>query len=212
MFQLKALYRVMMNEADAGEAGAPAGGGEPANLLDAPVPAVDPAAPAAEPATVTAPESYTDFEVPEGFELDTEVMAEFTGLAKTLGLTQEQAQGLVGLQNKLMEKSEGARAAALEAALAEQSAQWISEIKADPIMGGAKFEQTISTAHRAVEAFATPELRALLNESGMGNNPEVVRLFASIGAAISEDKIVLPGTQEAPQKRRDADVLFGNIK
>ncbi len=50
---------------------------------------------AAKPAATGAPESYTDYTVPEGFELDKEVKTEADALFKSLNLSQEQAQSLV---------------------------------------------------------------------------------------------------------------------
>jgi hypothetical protein len=159
-----------------------------------------------------APDAY-DFKVPEGFEIDSEVLEQFTGIAKQLGLTQEQAQGVVDLQTKLIEKGEATRQEALQNALDEQASRWADEIKNDPELGGAKFEETTRVALRAVQAFATDDLRLLLNESGIGNHPEMVRLFHAIGLAISEDKVVLPGNAvPPPEQRRAADILFGDIK
>lgn len=194
----------------AAPAAAPVPAGAPGTLLTdaAPAPATD--APAADPAAPVVPETYA-FETPEGFELDEEVMGEFTGLAKELGLTQEKASALVGLQTKLMQKIDAARAEQLDAALVEQSQRWADEVRNDPTFGGQNFDATVATAAKAMQAFGSPELRAMLNDSGLGNHPEVVKLFHRIGTGLTEDKLVLPGGQVDSSAEKDpAKVLWPN--
>ena len=40
-------------------------------------------------------------------------------------------------------------------------------------------------ARRAVRAFGSDQLSDLLNETGLGNHPEMIRAFAKIGAELS---------------------------
>ena len=42
----------------------------------------------------------------------------------------------------------------------------------------------------ALKAFATPELRELLQKSGLGNHPEIIRFMYRAGKAISTDDYV----------------------
>ena len=71
------------------------------------------------------------------------------------------------------------------------------------VLGTAPF-----VAKKALETFGTPELRTLLNESGMGNNPEVIRAFYRVGKAISEDKFV--SGKATPADANDARSLYPN--
>lgn len=156
-----------------------------------------PEAPAA--ATAEAPDQpatpveYTDFAVPEGLEMDAEVLTNFKGIAKELGITQEAAQKLIDLQASLETK----RSAAAEQAQAEQAQQWAAQIKADKELGGENYSKTVETAIKAVEQYGSPELRNLLNETGIGNHPELVKFCHRIGKALSEDGLVMGGTQSA---------------
>ena len=181
--------------------------GQPAPAA-APAPAAPAAtdAPAPAPATAGAdtmlgehiapsvPEAYT-FEPTEGFELDQEVLGEFTGIAKELGMSQENASKLIGLQNKLMQKIEAKRTESINEALEWQKNEWATQVKNDPEIGGDKFDATRAVASKAVQAFGSDQLRALLNESGLGNHPEMVKLFYRIGTGLTEDKLVMPGSQ-----------------
>lgn len=159
------------------------------------------------------PEKYADFKLPEGVQADPAMLAEFNTVAKELGLTQDQAQKLVDLQAKTSLADDTARNQLLDKALETQRNQWADQIKNDPDVGGAKFEATLATAQKAMQAFGSTELRQLLNESGIGNHPDMVKLFHKIGSAISEDRMVIPGSDAAEtDNKRAADVMFGDVK
>jgi len=57
-------------------------------------------------------------------------------------------------------------------------------------------------AKKALDSFGTPELRTLLNESGIGNHPELIRFMVRAGKAISSDTFVA-GERGAAGARRD---------
>ncbi len=167
-------------------------------------PAADPAkgeAPKADEAKA-APEQYTDFTVPEGYTMAGELGTEFKSLAKELNLTQEQAQRIVDLDVK--------RAQAQTESLYRTSAEWQASAKTDKEFGGANLEQNVAIAKKAMDAFGTPELRKLLNDSGLGNHPEVIRVFYRAGKAISEDRFVPGGTGDPKGPRDSAKALYPN--
>lgn len=158
------------------------------------------------------PETYEPFTLAEGFEMDEEVGAEFASLAKELGLTQKNAQRLIDLQNKLEGGKEEARREYLEGLLTEQRTRWANDLKNDPDFGGENYQQNVSTAIKAMQAFGDDEVRTLLNESGIGNNPAVVKMFHKIGLAITEDRFVMPGsTTKTADAKRAADVMFPGV-
>lgn len=179
--------------ADAPPAAAPA--------ADAPAaqPAADPSAATAQdkpddptkPAVEGAPDAYSDFTTGEGFELDAAVLSDFQSLAKELNLSQASAQKLIDLQGKL----EAARATGAQQAITAQAEAWAKAVENDAELGGEHFEATRETAAKAIQQFGSPELRQLLNETGLGNHPELVRFCQRIGKALSEDNLVLGGTQ-----------------
>lgn len=129
---------------------------------------------------------YEAFTLPEGVEVNETDMAEFGNVARELGLTQEQAQRLL--------THEAERIAASNAAVAEQyaerSAKWASDAKADKEFGGDAFDQSVSVAMTAMEKFAGDDVRELMNETGLGNHPGVIRMFWKIGQSIANDGIV----------------------
>lgn len=137
------------------------------------------------------PEKY-DFTMPEGMQLDAEFAGKVDPILRELNLTNEQA-------NKLASAFAEHRASETQRqhdAYAQQIETWGKEAQDDKEYGGAAFEENVKLAQKAIGAFGTPELKALLNPRdenenpnglGLGNHPELIRVFVRIGKAIGED-------------------------
>lgn len=216
---MKLLGRVYMNEApaDGGQGGgapapaaAPAADASPApaegSLLTPPAPA-DAAAPdspktpeqiqqdadaaAKLKAETSAPEAYEDFTLPEGMEMDADVLGEFKSLAKELNIPQAKAQKLIDFQTQLATK----QAEQYQAAVIKQGQDWAAEVRNDPVLGGENYEKSVESAIKVIQSFGDPALTEFLKSTGLGNNPALFKFCHRISAAISEDKFVMPGSQ-----------------
>ena len=176
------------------------------SLLATPAPesAVEAPPPDVETPSDAAP-AYSEFKAPEGTVLDEAGLAAATELFKEAGLPQEQAQKFIDL------------AVAREKAAAERSARafvdmqnkWVSEIKADPDIGGDKLGATIASATRAIDRLGVPGLKEALDFTGAGNNPAIVKAFARMGRLLSEDRFA-PGHSPAPAAQRSpAEIIYG---
>ena len=152
--------------------------------------------------TLGAPESY-NFQPIENVNLDPGVVDAFAEVAKELDLSQAAAEKVL---NKMAPVLAERSAAQIQAA----QQQWIESSTKDKEFGGEKLQENLSVAKKAMDAFATPELKQLLNESGLGNHPEVIRFMVRAGKAISEDRFVA-GTRGASGPGDDpAKRLFPN--
>lgn len=159
------------------------------------------AAPTTPPAEVPA-EDYA-FEMPEGIELDKTAADEFTAIAKELKLPKDAAKKLVDLEVKRVQGQREQHTALVES--------WAESVKADKEIGGDKLNENLAVARKAIEAFGTPELKELLNSTGLGNHPEVVKAFFKAGKAISEDGFVR-GAPKSPGTESDlAKSLFPSM-
>jgi hypothetical protein len=156
---------------------------------------------------VGAPEAYEDFDFGEGVEVDAAVASEFKDLAKELNLPQAEAQRVAALGAKMAQSW----AAQVNERHAATVAEWGAETQADKEIGGDKLPQNLAAAKKAIDTFGTPELRQLLDMTGMGNHPEVVRVFAKAGLAISEDTFVGSKAQSAPADRAKAMYPNSNL-
>ena len=132
-----------------------------------------------------APDKY-EFQAGEGRQFDDEVIGAFSEAAKEANLPQDAAQ-------KILDKVAPVLEARREAQVAEARAQWAADSKADKEFGGDKLQENLAVAKKARDAFATPALVELLDQSGLGDHPEVIRFFVKAGKAISEDNFVAGG-------------------
>ncbi|MEY0213730.1 peptidase [Providencia rettgeri] len=221
LFQ-RLLFRRLCNEVS--EHGGEGGGGAPAQepapaKQDAPASSDNPAPAGAEPSKTddkanpepkgddkkpvsAAPEKY-EFTAGEGQELDKEAVAAFEPIAREIGLSNEQAQKIVDVYGstimpQIMKQQ--------NEAWQQQTAEWAETIKADKELGSV---ESIGNAQKAMDQFGTPELKQYLNDSGLGNHPELFRIFSKIGKAMSEDGFVSGSSENT---RSTADVLFGDSK
>lgn len=179
----------------ANNSGTPAGNEQ---NKDAEQPAKDPKDDPGKPA-VAAPEKY-EFKAAEGQELDAEAVKAFEPIAKELNLSNEQAQKLVDVYgSKIMPHV----MKQIDEQWSRQSEQWAEQVRADKDLGS---DASIGAAQKAMDKFGSPELKQYLTETGLGNHPELVRIFANIGKAMSEDGLV---TGNSGGAKSAADVLFG---
>ncbi|MEC3731832.1 peptidase [Escherichia coli] len=148
-----------------------------------------------------APEKY-EFQVAEGVELDTEALKEFEPVAREMNLTNEQAQKLVDVYPKILAGVQQRQVEAWQ----QTTEQWAADVKADKEIGGDKLPSNLSAAQRALDQFGTPELKTYLNDTGLGNHPDLVKAFVKIGKAMSEDGMVTGGNDG---QRSAAEVLYG---
>jgi hypothetical protein len=146
----------------------------------------------------TSSETYADFEMPEGVELDVQLMEQAQPLFKELGLNQEQAQKLVDFQAAQVQASQTGQAEAFN----QLKQDWQAQSKSDNEIGGDKFDESVSDAREALGKFGTPELTKLLNDFGVGNHPEMIRFMAKVGNLTKEDVPGNSGSPSTPEKDR----------
>ena len=148
-----------------------------------------------------APEKY-EFKAVEGSDVSTETLTDFSEVAKELGLPQDAAQ-------KILDKMAPALARHQMARMEKVKAEWADTSTHDKEFGGDKLAENLAIAKKAMDSFGSPELRSLLNESGLGNHPDVIRFMYRAGKAISEDGFV-SGASAKAFANTQAKVLFPN--
>ena len=154
-----------------------------------------------------APETYTDFTLSEGVEADKETMDEFKTLAKEENWSQEKAQKLVDLQNKAMIRAGDT----LKQRWNDTQKEWRESTENDKAFGGDKLNESLVFAKSAIKKFGNDAFSEMLESTGMGNHPEVVRFLYKIGKSISEDDI-MAGRAAASGPKDPAKVLFPDMK
>jgi len=159
-----------------------------------------PEAPAPEPEAPV----YGEFKLPDGATVDGASLEQATTLFKEAGLPQEQAQKFIDLAVS----REQAAAQKGQQAFVDLQNRWVSEIKADPDIGGERLTTSLASASRAIDRLGVPGLREALNLTGAGNHPAIVKAFVRLGQMVSEDRF-LPGKDAAPAAPRSpAEVIY----
>lgn len=130
----------------------------------------------------SAPEKYEAFKVPDGIQLPAETMTKFEAKARELNLPQGKAQELIDMATAHVSELGKQQ----ETAHLDMVKQWGEQSKADKEFGGAQFDVNMGVAKQAMAKFATPEFRTVLDATGFGNHPEMLRMMVRVGKAISE--------------------------
>lgn len=146
----------------------------------------------------TAPETY-ELTVPDGAPFDDADIAAIAAEAKALGITNDQAQALVGARAQQ---------------LATYRAELRTQLEADPDLGGANLPMTEVHA-RAGRDYLFPKgtkgsdlVLAWFDKTGLGNHPEFVRAMTRIGKSLAEDRPNTGGGASPNQVTSREDRMF----
>lgn len=145
-------------------------------------------------------EKYTGFKLPEGLTFDTEKLTEFSTVAKELKLSQEQAQKLVDFQSSYVLQQK-------EKALSEyqtQVNQWKEETK--KVLGN-NLEKDLVLVAKVRDRYGSSNLTKLLDDSGLGNHPEIIKFFVNVGKIVSEDSLDV-GKNKTVESKTIAERLY----
>ncbi len=86
---------------------------------------------------------------------------------------------------------------------------WAGDLRKDAEFGGEKYDANVATAVKGLEAVGSPELRKMLDDTGLGSHPDVVRAFWKVGQMVADTAIVT-GQAGTSTRRSFADALYGN--
>lgn len=150
-----------------------------------------------------------ELKLSEGSRLSQEHVAEIETLAKSKGLTNEQAQEMLAREDSLVKSHHDRQLAEHEATVES----WREAAAKDKEIGGANLTQNAEFARRALGGFDTSgELGKLLEVSGFGNHPEVIRVLSKVGRQMQADPLVKGQTGLAPVAKRPQDILYNADK
>lgn len=130
------------------------------------------------------PENPDDYaldkaKVPKGYERSEEFDAAFRTAAFKNGLNDKQAAELYGIIANEIHTERSKPPIRISKTAAQE--QLREELKGD-------YDVSLTHMKRAFRQFATPELTATLESSGLGNHPEIIKMFVRIGQMIGEPR------------------------
>lgn len=144
-------------------------------------------------------------ECPQNIDISDEKMHEFQTLAQEMNISGEQAQRLLDYAaaqtQHLQETTQKTQQKEIE--------NLIKKAESDEEFGGTRMQESLITAQNALQALASDELIELLEDKGLGNHPEIIRLFYRIGQHVSEDKFISTNSGGSQNEKSAADILYG---
>lgn len=153
---------------------------------------------------VAKPEVF-ELEVPKDGLLTKEYVTQFQKDAIAAGLSKDEAKDLLDTQHRAVQDFDSRTKASVEKAKEE----WRNMSRADTEIGGDNFNKTAEISRRVVEKFGNEAFRKLLNESGFGNYPEVLRFLSKVGSAFSEDQLKAGSPSSGGVQKSKEEILFG---
>lgn len=165
--------------------------------------AAEDAARAEEAAKNGVPEKY-EFAAPEGMTLNEEMTGKFSEIAKGLGLNQENAQSLVNLGGELVQQVYSQ----IQEAWDTKREGWAAAALADKEIGADVAKGKDSAAARAFATIATPEMKAIFEETAIGDHPEVLRMFYRLSQRMKEDDFESGGAGMGLKGKGAASVMY----
>jgi hypothetical protein len=137
--------------------------------------------------------------------LDAEAVDRVAEFAKTNKLTQEQAQAILDAQSK----EQAGYVERQQKEIENLKSEWLEEAKRDKEVGGEKLKENAELATRFVEKFGSKELKEFLENTGYGQNVEVIRMLSKAQKQFENDSFVHGKDMGGGQKKSTAEVLYG---
>lgn len=139
-------------------------------------------------------------ELPDDLKVDKELVGELEVFANEHGIPKDKAEEFA---KEIVAKQEASIQTVLDT--------WENESKADEEIGGAKFDENVAVAMKAVDRFGGPQLKSALEETGLGSHPEVIRAFFKVGKAMSDDAMFTSGN-EKPAKKGGIESIYSTME
>lgn len=146
----------------------------------------------------------------EGVEIDKGLADQFTPVFKELGLTQEQADKLVGVYAQRIAADAKTQQEALVEQWQAKVKGWEETARKDTEYGGEHFDANLKIAQQALSKYSSQELNKLLVETGLGSHPDLIRAFVRIGKATAEDRPGQTTAEGSPEAKDLKAVLYPN--
>lgn len=167
--------------------------------------------------------TYEAWKVPEGITLDNDSVSQFTTILADLetkskadhALVQEFGQKAVDFHLNELNKAQEKLTEFYKQHWEKQKIVWKDAFLKDTEIGGNRFQTTVDSALSFIRTHGgTPEQQAefktLMETSGLGNHPAMIRLLANAGRAMSEGKPLAASKPVSAPKSKTA-TLYGNV-
>lgn len=169
------------------------------------------------------PPKYEPFSLPEGITLDDGKLGEFTGLLaelETSGKASHEAVQAFGQKAVEFYVNEAKSIVdnvtkLYQTTWDKQKVTWKEQFLADPEIGGNRFQTTVDSALTFIRTHGgtteqQQEFRTLMESSGLGNHPTMIRLLANAGKSMSEGTPLVATTPVSAPKSKITTMYGSN--
>lgn len=153
-----------------------------------------------------APENYESFTLPDGMEMTEEESTQAKEVFKDLDLSQKQAQKLIDFEVKRGAEKD----ARIQSAWDKVNEGWVEDSKSDSEFGGTALNENLAVAKIARDAYGNDKFTEMLEVTGVGNHPEMIRFLVKAGKPLQDDKI-LQGSHAGGAEKDAAKTLFPDM-
>tara|TARA_R110002020_G_scaffold161060_1_gene345790 strand:+ start:274 stop:1080 length:807 start_codon:yes stop_codon:yes gene_type:complete len=137
-------------------------------------------------------------------EVDKEFFSNFKQAAHGAGILPNQAQKIFDWYNeasgKMVQDQTNQTQATEKEAIDSLRNEW-----------GSAYDSKLKAAHAGVSHYGNEELTAFLEETGLGNNPNIIKTFAKIGESLSEDAFKDGGPTNFGMTPQDAQTQINSV-
>ncbi len=160
------------------------------------------------------PEKY-ELSLSEGSFLSKELLGSVITFAQDNKLTMDQAKTMLSTSEKIASDTRSNLTEDVKKQLLNDREKeiegWATTTKNDPTLGGDNFNRSVELSKRTLSTFGSDSFVKMLNETGVGNHPEVVRFLSSIGSLLEDDKLVM-AEQAGPSEKPVEELFYGKTK
>jgi hypothetical protein len=170
-----------------------------------------------------------DLTVPDGFEISDQGKTDFAKWINELGIPKDKHQAILDKHLTELSSSMGGSREQIDA----MHQGWAKESMNDKEFGGSNLNENIAGARKTMNSFSQPatdaegkavlhqegtmkgqqmtEIELLLNQTGMGNHPAMIRVFHRVKQVLSEDHFVRGDMKPNELKKTDAEVMYPTL-
>lgn len=149
-----------------------------------------------------------NLKLPDGSMLPPSTVEEISSFAKENGLSNEAAQKLIDRENEKMSMFFTQKRESLKPIVEG----WLKSAEKDPIIGGkdgSEFKANIGLAKRALDKANVPGLKEVLDKSGLGNHPDMIKFCMFWGKTVMANDKIEMGSPTTKTKKSIEEKLYG---
>jgi hypothetical protein len=140
--------------------------------------------------TPVEPLTVEQLTLPEGFELQPELSNKFIEILNDSELSpQDRANALLALHSETLTTASEAGSKAWD----DMQTEWKDAAKADPDIGGAKLQPTLTNIGKLLDEFGDKEVRDVFDLTGAGNNVHMIKFLNKIADKLTEGNFFTAG-------------------